>query len=452
MAHVASAAPRTSRVADHLTPDRLSVVLTDVCRRVGLDADGARLIKFTNSAVFELRCAPVVVRIAGSQTMRDRVGKVISVARWLAEHDIPAVRLWGDVPQPIQVGKHVATLWYRIPATGAAPTGADLGQILRQYHSLPATTVSLPPWQPLSICDSEAHPKRTLPGKSCVPMSRLASGLATLSAPLGQDLASRQSSQSVGDRNSSSSPTSGVRNIDVHYLITTETSADVAQRAPRVAILPVGSFEQHGAHLPLITDTVVALAIAKSVADAYPVLLLPPITILCSHEHAAWPGTVSITSQTLQCLVRDVAASLEQSGIRKLVIVNGHGGNYVLANVVQEANVVERRMSLFPTREDWQRARQTAQLGTTSHEDMHAGELETSILMHVWPSLIRPGNETADHLSNDRGMLLVHGMQKYTDTGVIGRPSLGSAEKGKAVLESLVESFHVHIRAVEGDT
>lgn len=79
-------------------------------------------------------------------------------------------------------------------------------------------------------------------------------------------------------------------------LITTATSSEESEHGAAVALLPVGSFEQHGAYLPLITDTVVACAIAAEIATAYPVLRLPPLTVSCSHEHAAWAGTVSISA------------------------------------------------------------------------------------------------------------------------------------------------------------
>lgn len=115
-------------------------------------------------------------------------------------------------------------------------------------------------------------------------------------------------------------------------LIPSTTSADVRRRQPPIAALPVGSFEQHGDYLPLATDTIVASAIAASIAAAHNVLVLPPMTISCSHEHAAWPGTVSVTHQTLSAVVADVAASLRSQGITRLALVNGHGGNYVLSN------------------------------------------------------------------------------------------------------------------------
>ena len=75
-------------------------------------------------------------------------------------------------------------------------------------------------------------------------------------------------------------------------LLPSDTTEEARARAADVAVLPIGSFEQHGAHLPLVTDTVVACAIAHEIAAAHPVRLLPPVTVSCSHEHAAWPGTV----------------------------------------------------------------------------------------------------------------------------------------------------------------
>ncbi|MGW3060778.1 creatininase family protein [Streptomyces goshikiensis] len=234
-------------------------------------------------------------------------------------------------------------------------------------------------------------------------------------------------------------------------LLPTATSTDVEDRQPRVAVLPVGSFEQHGRYLPLITDTAIACIIGQEVADAYPVHLLPPITMSCSHEHAAFPGTVSISAKTLFAVIDDIRASLARSGIRKLVIINGHGGNYVLSNIVQEANVDGPAVSLFPLSADWDRARDHASLDSDRHADMHAGEVETSILLHAAPELVRDGNANADHDGGPRPFLLVQGMSAYTESGVIGYPSHATAEKGKAVLESLRSGFRAHL-AVLGET
>ncbi|MGW1005570.1 creatininase family protein [Streptomyces sp. NPDC002520] len=237
---------------------------------------------------------------------------------------------------------------------------------------------------------------------------------------------------------------SGGRTV-AHGVIPADTTQDVRARgagvSPQVAVLPVGSFEQHGPYLPLATDTLVACAVAREIAAGYPVHLLPPVTVSCSHEHAAWPGTVSISAVTLHAVVGDIAASLRRSGVDALVVVNGHGGNYVLGNVVQEASARGERMALFPAAEDWEAARVRAGVVTSLLTDMHAGEIETSILLHAHPEFVRPGHESADFTADDRRHLLTTGMSAYTESGVIGRPSLGSAEKGKELLAGLAEAF-----------
>ena len=227
----------------------------------------------------------------------------------------------------------------------------------------------------------------------------------------------------------------------MHPLLPGATTADEKARAAKCAILPVGSFEQHGDYLPLITDTVVACVIAEELANAYPVLQLPPVAISCSHEHSAWAGTVSISASTLSAVIGDVYRSIAGSGLTSLVVLNCHGGNYVLSNVVQQGNAEGMRMALFPSGADWDQARQSARLASSGHEDMHAGEIETSILLHARPDLVRDGYQSADWVADDRRHLLVTGMSEYTTSGVIGRPSLATAEKGKAVLASLTGSF-----------
>jgi creatinine amidohydrolase len=182
----------------------------------------------------------------------------------------------------------------------------------------------------------------------------------------------------------------------------------------------------------LATDTLVACAVAERIAAAHPVHLLPPVTISCSHEHAAWPGTVSISAVTLHAVVRDIAASLRHSGVDTLVLVNGHGGNYVLGNVVQESVGTGTRMALFPAMEDWEAALERAGVETSLLTDMHAGEIETSILLHTHPELVRPGYETSDF--------------------VIGRPSKASAEKGKELLAGLTEAFGAYFSLVTAKT
>jgi creatinine amidohydrolase len=225
------------------------------------------------------------------------------------------------------------------------------------------------------------------------------------------------------------------------HLVPISTTTDPRVREAKIAILPIGSFEQHGPYLPLTTDTLVACAVSQAIADSYTVLELSPLTITCSQEHKAWPGTVSISASTLHAVVSDINQSLRHSGIDSLALINAHGGNYVLRNVVQEASISGPRMALFPENTEWTTARAAAGMITSNHEDMHAGELETSILLHAYPEVVRAGYEAADHIVEDRTGLLTLGMEHFTESGIIGRPSLASATKGKAALASLVNSF-----------
>lgn len=219
-------------------------------------------------------------------------------------------------------------------------------------------------------------------------------------------------------------------------MLPTTTSPEATDKA--VAVLPVGSFEQHGPSLPLATDTLIACELARRCAEAYDLFLLPPVTFSCSHEHAGFPGTISLSASTLSRVVEDVALDLGRHGIAKFVLMNCHGGNNVLSNIVQQANTATRSILLYPTSYHWNIARTASGCVTDSHGDMHAGEAETSILLAIAPEQVRPGWEHGDHEVDDRSLLTLVGIGGFTDAGVIGRPSAASAHKGAALLDALV--------------
>ena len=235
-------------------------------------------------------------------------------------------------------------------------------------------------------------------------------------------------------------------------VLPTQVTTDPEVVDARLAVLPIGSFEQHGPHLPLTTDTLIAVALAGGISRRYQALQLPPVTFSCSHEHADFAGTVSLSLGTLAAVVGDISESLGRRDIRRLLIVNGHGGNYVLANLVQQAAIRgDVRIGLFPTRDDWNEAREAAGMITGSHEDMHGGELEVSILLSAFPDVVRDGWEHDDHTVDDRRHLSILGMSAYTKSGIIGRPSLATADKGRAALDHLVGAAR-HILTILDET
>lgn len=210
----------------------------------------------------------------------------------------------------------------------------------------------------------------------------------------------------------------------------------------RTAILPIGSIEQHGPHLPVGTDTIIADAMARAVATRLDeAWLLPCLPFSLSHEHAGFSGCVSLRTTTLCSVVVDVLDALRNGGIRRTVILNAHGGNHVLRNIVQEWNASHSmRVLLAPTRSAWERARQAAGIASSASDDMHAGEAETSILLHVVPQsvLIR---QAEDHTTGERSLLETYGMRHYTSSGVVGFPTRASALKGQVLLTSITDQI-----------
>ena len=220
------------------------------------------------------------------------------------------------------------------------------------------------------------------------------------------------------------------------------TAADVGR--PELAVLPVGAFEQHGSHLPLATDSLIAGALAAGLADKTGALLLPVLPVSCSQEHAGFPGTVWLAAGTLAAVVGDIRTSLAHAGIERLAIVNAHGGNLVLAHLAREANLDGPRVWLGPGRHIQEAAFAAAGIETSVHDDMHAGEYETSVLLHCWPGLVRMADAT-DELA-ERPQLAVRGLAAYSRSGTVGRPTRATAAKGEAALAAMVEAMAAEVR------
>lgn len=209
-----------------------------------------------------------------------------------------------------------------------------------------------------------------------------------------------------------------------------------------LAFFPIGSTEQHGFHLPTNTDSIIATAIAQQLAEKHKAFVVPTLPYSASFEHMGFPGCLSLRMATLSAIIEDILYSLEQSGVERCVIINGHGGNKLLANIAQEINHRQQiQVLVAPSRRHWEKAYQLAELSTSPHEDMHAGEGETSILLYLFQEQAVRMNQVINVESENRPLLEVLGMRAYTQTGTIGYPSRASRKKGKDLLDGLVEQI-----------
>ncbi|MDQ2054666.1 creatininase family protein [Halobellus sp. H-GB7] len=217
----------------------------------------------------------------------------------------------------------------------------------------------------------------------------------------------------------------------------TETWTDVADAETDLALLPVGSTEQHGPHAPLGTDTLDAEAVADAAAEQYddPVVVAPAIPVGIAEEHREFSGTLWTTESTFRSYVRDVVGSLASHGWDRVVVVNGHGGNIaalreVTARIVRHDDAYAVPFTWFDEVDE-----HTSEMG-------HAGPLETSLLRHANPETVHEDRleEAADGGSDRWGdwqgrVNLAVDSHEFTENGVVGDPRESSADLGEELLD-----------------
>ncbi len=123
--------------------------MREIAAGLGVPTEDARLLRLTNNAVFALPSSGLVIRIARTHRLRDRVTKVVQLARWFAEIDAPTIRLAPEVVQPIEVADLTASVWTYVPGNASAPTVEDLGSALRRFHALDSPPFSVATWDPV---------------------------------------------------------------------------------------------------------------------------------------------------------------------------------------------------------------------------------------------------------------------------------------------------------------
>lgn len=230
------------------------------------------------------------------------------------------------------------------------------------------------------------------------------------------------------------------------YLTTDQVAELPKERA--VVVLPIASIEQHGPHLPIYTDTIIVQEVLNRtlalLPDDFPVWILPLLPYGKSNEHAGFAGTVTLTSETLIQVLKEIGASVARSGFRRFAILNGHGGNteiidFVIRDIREQTGLLVFALHLYLRIA-------TPSAGLTEAErvyGIHAGDVETSILLRCRPDLVRrelaPASLPA-HLQTLKyppfmGPLTFAWLtQDITPTGVLGDATAADPAKGERFL------------------
>ncbi len=235
-------------------------------------------------------------------------------------------------------------------------------------------------------------------------------------------------------------------------------------RAAEIALLPVGSTEQHGPHLSLDTDTYdaehLAIEAARRVSPPRP-LVLPPIPYGVAYHHMDFPGTLAVSPDVLSRLVIEVGVSAARHGVSKLVIVNGHGGNVPALRYA--AQIVNRDARIFTCVDSGETSDAEVQALIETPNDVHGGEFETSTALATRPQLVRTDRMrpsvpsfSSKYLDfTERNSVEWYARTaRFSDSGVLGDPTRATRDKGEklwAIMINHLVAFLEDLKALRLD-
>jgi creatinine amidohydrolase len=208
------------------------------------------------------------------------------------------------------------------------------------------------------------------------------------------------------------------------------TWPEIDRSARRLLVLPLGSTEQHGPHLPLDTDTVIASHLAGALHEHFPQLgLAPPMSYGASGEHRDFPGTLSIGTEALAAVLTEFVRHASLTW-RHVLVINGHGGNAAaLAKAAELMRYEGRSLTVQHAASHGDRA------------DPHAGYRETSLMLHLDPAAVRTDLLVAGNtspLSELLPRLRTHGVRQVSENGVLGDPTGATAAEGRRIFAGML--------------
>ncbi|MDR3476301.1 MAG: creatininase family protein [Devosia sp.] len=222
------------------------------------------------------------------------------------------------------------------------------------------------------------------------------------------------------------------------------TSADIARnvKAGSLAVLAVGAVEQHGAHLPLLTDTILAHGVARRIAIELGDWLLPPVAYGDAWNNEGFAGTLSLSPDTLRAVIEDIGRGLQRMGFPGLVIINGHFGNR--EPIVLAARRLVTEVGLKVLHLDYPKLEVFAAEVATSQPAgpgfYHADEVETSMMLALAPETVRMHAAAPEYPSFPETFgVEPMALSEFNQSGVFGDPRAATAEKGEALLGRIAD-------------
>lgn len=245
-------------------------------------------------------------------------------------------------------------------------------------------------------------------------------------------------------------------NVKLDELTRPEVQSLLNSGAVDTVVITIGSTEQHGLHLPLGTDALLADAAGEGLAKGLgKALLAPPIRVGCSDHHMAFSGTISIRVETLAHILSDYVGSLARHGFKNIVIIPTHGGNFrPLASIVGALRAANPQVNIVAYTDlgsfmkVMYRASGEFEVSPEASGG-HAGESETSMILALRPELVQMDRAVPGYVGTTESTpsaVFAQGIDALNADGIIGDPCSATAEKGRVYLQRLVDHLEDIIR------